>query len=852
MNITEQEMEPSGSLSRKSFLTAAGLLAGQLIINPFQSILANPKVLADFKEWPLSISNNELIIPSGNYSSEFKTYTIKKETRLTISPATIYHAVDEELFLSADKPSGYWVGTPLRASRYDQLGVYCSLIEHSLVMFEAPGKQGRKLEKEKDYLVSAPFSLVGLGTDTKLTPQTKVYASYSYYLQRIDVVALDKNGIPFLVEGKASLVCPSIPALPADAIPFCNVYRPILADTLKAQHLFPIIASSKNVSTSSTAGKVPKTLKKLQEGKPVTIVAWGDSITAGSDVKPGEGWPDLFIKQLRNEFPASKVKYVNRSIGGTRSMQWLHDGDYAGMQKLPADICSFKLVTKEQPDLVIMEFTNDTVEDPKIYPEHYNMIKTALDKIGSELIIITPGRFAIKNYDENVMEMKLPEDRPYVGFVKKFARDNHYAIADAATRWEHFHKEGLPYIAILINAYNHPNAFGHGIFVEELMKCFGKKYEYPSAGDHYVPLPVPVSTGKYMLGAFMCPLWNKDAIKPDMWDPVRKYPERETVLGYYYEGRPEVTDWEIKYALEHGISFFNVCWYRQKGNAGKPVKELFGHWTKSLLKSRYADQFKYSILYVDEGEVMDGIASEEDFLNNLVPYWIENHFKRSNYLTIDGKPIFTIYRPEKFIKDLGGEEKAKLALEKMRVACISAGFPGLYLMGEYHGVLNVKEPMYKSLGLDAAQSYHWPSFTEIMPAKAPGDDILIDLHTKCWPGLNKVTGLPAITTVSVGWDSRPWGGTYYKDKWQLSPIKYKELLKRAKKHMDKQPSESIQNRMLLLDNWNEYAEGHFIFPTKKDGFAYLDAIRDVFASSEPGHKDIRPEELGLGPYENEY
>ncbi|MET6996701.1 glycoside hydrolase family 99-like domain-containing protein [Chitinophaga defluvii] len=836
----------AGHFSRKEFIRTSGILAGYLLTQPVLSALGAPGKAGFSREWPLKIEGDELIIPVGNYPSEHHTFRVSKAGRLKIKPATIHQAVDETLFLSADKPSGYWVGTPLKASRYDQLGVYCSLIEDSIVMYDAPGKKGRLLQKGDDYLVAAPFSLVGLGTNTNLTPSTPVYASYSYYLQRIDSVVLNKEGEASLIEGNPSLVCPEIPALPTGTVRFCNIYRPILADSLKAEHLFPLLASDSHVKTQSTNGHLSKTIEKLKNGKPVTIVAWGDSITAGSDVQKGEAWPALFIATLKKAYPAAKINYVNRSIGGTRTMQWLHDGDYPGLPKLPSDVCSFKLVTKEKPDLVVMEFTNDTVEDPKIYPEHYNMIKAELDKLGAELIIITPGRFAIKSYDENLAEMKQPEQRPYVKFVTDFAARNNYAIADAATRWAHFSKEGLPYIAILINAYNHPNAYGHGIFVEELMKCFGKKYVYEKA---YVPVPKPISTGKYMIGAFMCPLWNKDEMQPDMWNPVRKYPEREPILGHYYEGNPEVTDWEIKYALEHGISFFNVCWYRKKGNAGKPVEELFGHWTRSLLKSRYADMFKYCILYVDEGSVMDGIASEDDFLNNLVPYWINNNFKRANYLKIDGKPVFTIYRPEKFIQDLGGVEKARIAIDKMRQACVDAGFPGLVIMGEYHHALDKAQPMYKALGLDAAVSYHWPSFTEKMPATAPADTSIIRMQADCWPELQKVTGLPAIPTVSVGWDSAPWGGMFYKGNWRLTPAYYKELLQKAKKYIDSQPASLLSN-WLMLDNWNEYAEGHHIFPTKKDGFAYLDMVRAVFSKTYPFPKNIVPDQIGLGPYEN--
>ena len=48
-------------------------------------------------------------------------------------------------------------------------------------------------------------------------------------------------------------------------------------------------------------------------------------------------------------------------------------------------------------------------------------------------------------------------------------------------------------------------------------------------------------------------------------------------------------------------------------------------------------------------------------------------------------------------------------------------------------------------------------------------------------------------------------------------------------------------KMLLLDNWNEYGEGHFMMPTDMYGFGYLDAVRNVFVGKD-SHTDSRPSE----------
>jgi hypothetical protein len=61
----------------------------------------------------------------------------------------------------------------------------------------------------------------------------------------------------------------------------------------------------------------------------------------------------------------------------------------------------------------------------------------------------------------------------------------------------------------------------------------------------------------------------------------------------------------------------------------------------------------------------------------------------------------------------------------------------------------------------------------------------------------------------------------------------------------------------MIDNWNEFGEGHFFMPTYgipaypggRRGFGYLDCIRKVFGNGEFEHTDIAPLEEGFGPYD---
>jgi hypothetical protein len=70
-----------------------------------------------------------------------------------------------------------------------------------------------------------------------------------------------------------------------------------------------------------------------------------------------------------------------------------------------------------------------------------------------------------------------------------------------------------------------------------------------------------------------------------------------------------------------------------------------------------------------------------------------------------------------------------------------------------------------------------------------------------------------------------------------------------KELMATQPEKSLGRKMLLLDNWNEWGEGHFIAPHEGGGFGYLRAVREVFSQhdNEPDYRSAF--ELGLGPYD---
>jgi hypothetical protein len=371
----------------------------------------------------------------------------------------------------------------------------------------------------------------------------------------------------------------------------------------------------------------------------------------------------------------------------------------------------------------------------------------------------------------------------------------------------------------------------------------------PIAPVDYVPPPQRVDTGRYLVGAIHCPLWDGGR----RWRSIIPYPRREPVLSWYNEGDPEVTDWEIKWAVDHGISFFLVCWYRAKNNCDKPVEPALEHWLRrGLFQSRYGDQMKFAILYENGNRHFCGETSEADLLENLLPFWLENYFTRSNYLVLDGQPVLAIYNVERFVRDLGGEGAAAAVLDKLRAACRAAGFSGLQVLGHYcwgePAGLREQAARIQRIGMEASWSYHWPTFTGAFGADLrPTGASAMAAQENLWRTLPQ----PNILTVSMGWDSQPWSFAQTRIQWQLTPEEFKTLCERAKAVLEERSGDGLASRLVLLDNWNEYGEGHYIFPTREHGFGYLDAVREVFAPDAAPHSDLVPEDIGRGPHDSQ-
>lgn len=373
----------------------------------------------------------------------------------------------------------------------------------------------------------------------------------------------------------------------------------------------------------------------------------------------------------------------------------------------------------------------------------------------------------------------------------------------------------------------------------------------PADPRYPVPEPQPLSTGSLIVGAQMCNLWMgnrwpKDRPYPNGrepvlgWSKIQPYPDRMPVIGWYDEGTPTAIDWEIRMAVESGITFFMPCWYRTKGNAGQPVSEELAHWMHGLPAARYRDRIRYFLMWENLNDIACGVSGERDLLENVMPFLIETYFRDDSYLKIDGCPLLSVYGPVRLIEELGGPEAARRSFERASTLCRRAGFEGLTLIGQYcWGSPAERHVVVAQAGFACTMSYHWPTFADgVLPEPAPapspsyGADDIIRGHETCWREQERAA-LSNIVTASVGWDSAPWDRSVTERFWMLGADDFGVLLERARVAIAAKARGGLPSQMLLLDNWNEFGEGHYLMPTVAHGFTYLDAVAKVFGRTDP-------------------
>lgn len=367
------------------------------------------------------------------------------------------------------KGPAYARGAKLAGVRAQECSVRHALDPASLVLKDRAGAV--TFVRGRDYEAELTWGCVGRLEGGAIGPDTPVTADYAYGTMRLDAVVLTAERKIVLRKGAPHVSLPRPPDCAPGELRLANIWVTPRLQKLGEAQLFPVLEQAFPVPSGpapeEAERRLPKTLAKLRAGGTVRILAWGDSVTDGGYLPDRERdrWQEQFARRLRERFPQAKIELATEAWPGRNTASYRAEP--------PGSPHNYKeKVLDARPDLIVSEFVNDAGLDEEGVRRHYGRIRDEFRQIGAEWVILTP-HYVRPDWMGLASEKGIDSDpRPYVKGLRVFAAESGIALADASLRWGRLWRQGLPYSVLLMNAINHPDPCGMGLFADALMPWF--------------------------------------------------------------------------------------------------------------------------------------------------------------------------------------------------------------------------------------------------------------------------------------------------------------------------------------------------------------------------------------------
>ncbi len=306
-------------------------------------------------------------------------------------------------------------------------------------------------------------------------------------------------------------------------------------------------------------------------------------------------------------------------------------------------------------------------------------------------------------------------------------------------------------------------------------------------------------------------------------------------LGYYDLRIPEVQKRQIQLAKQYGISgfCFHFYWFQGEKVLESPLEQFFTdktldfpfciNWANESWSRRW-DGRDSDILLEQRHTPEDDIA----FITE-----VSKLFEDVRYIRIDGKPLLIIYRPALF-------PKLSETSQRWRNYCRNNGIGEIYL-ALTHSFEHI-DP--RQVGFDAAIEFA-PNTFPLTPINNeiyftnPSFDGTVYEYANAIEFSKKYPTPPykKFRGIFPSWDneSRKRGkGTIY---YSASPQRYKEWLDYLCEYTRR--TFSATERLIFVNAWNEWAEGAYLEPDMKYGYAFLNATAKALIDHHERHHDAR-------------
>jgi hypothetical protein len=366
---------------------------------------------------------------------------------------------------------GWSKGVPLRQLFAQECTTPDLLEPASLRVRAGTTPDAEVFEAGRDYQADLRWGSVGRLPGGRIGENQPVFVSYAHGLLRIDSLVVTAEGQVAVRQGALRSAAPRPPDLDPGERRLANIWLPYPIARLGPQHLFPILETTypepPKPAPTLAERKLPRTMSKLRQSRPLRVLAWGDSVTDGTYLPNWrrDRWQEQFVARLRQRFPQASVELLTEAWGGRNTASYLNEP--------PGSAHNYReKVLGAKPDLIVSEFVNDAGLSPAQVEEVYSRLLTDFQGIEAEWIILTP-HYVRPDWMGLASERDCDEDpRPYVKGLREFADRHPVALADAARRYGRLWRQGLPHNSLMLNSINHPDERGMKLFADALMELF--------------------------------------------------------------------------------------------------------------------------------------------------------------------------------------------------------------------------------------------------------------------------------------------------------------------------------------------------------------------------------------------
>jgi glycosyltransferase involved in cell wall biosynthesis len=299
-------------------------------------------------------------------------------------------------------------------------------------------------------------------------------------------------------------------------------------------------------------------------------------------------------------------------------------------------------------------------------------------------------------------------------------------------------------------------------------------------------------------------------------------------LGYYDLRLIDNVRRQVELAKHYGVSAFcfHFYWF-----GGKRLLELP---IESFLNNKDLD-LQFCLCWANENwsRRWDGGDNEVLIAQSHSPHddiafirYLNKYFQDSRYMTVDGKPVLTVYRPAII-------PNVKDTVDRWRAEALKMGLPGLYLIAtNSFGFVD-----YAKYGFDALSEFPPNSgsptqIKELTFASLRTGGVVYSYQSLVASEVNKPEFSGTVHPgIMPSWDNsarRPYDGQIFHGS---TPALFSRwlhhCLNRARRHR-------LAERLVFVNAWNEWAEGTYLEPDQRYGYAYLNAVKDELS----GHHQV--------------